>query len=135
MLGLSFDLRRRQIPVLMFHGLCEQIPEYALFQGGRSCLLPVADFSSLIQWCCQNYDVVRVSDIDDLLSGKFPRSRPLLLTFDDGMASAIDYGLPVLRQKRISAVMFVATGITDSGRTPDIFRLDRIVYGCPPPQL
>ena len=97
--------------------------------------MPVDDFSSVVQWCCQNYDVVRVSDIEDLLSGRFPRSRPLLLTFDDGLASAIDYGLPVLRQKRISAVMFVATGITDSGRTPDIFQLERIIYECTPAKL
>lgn len=135
MLALSFYGRGRQIPVLMFHGLCEQIPEYTLFQGGRTCLMPVDDFSSVVQWCCQNYDVVRVSDIDDLLSGKFPRSRPLLLTFDDGLASVIDYGLPVLRQKRLSAVMFVATGITDSGRTPDIFQLERIIYECIPAKV
>ncbi|MBI2360078.1 MAG: polysaccharide deacetylase family protein [Deltaproteobacteria bacterium] len=132
MLGLSFHSRRRQIPVLMFHGLCERIPDYALFEGGRTCHLPVTDFAAVIRWCCQNYDVIRLSDLDDLLARGGRGYRPLLLTFDDGLASAIDLGLPILRNYGVSAVMFVTTGITDAGRTPDIFYLEKVVYQCLP---
>jgi len=127
--------RSLEIPILMLHGLCEQIPSYAVFKGGRTCMLPVEDFSELIQWCCKNFDVVRVSELEDLLQSGFQRYRPLLLTFDDGLASVIDHALPILRERRISAVVFVTTEWTDAGRTPPIFQLERILSSCIPTSL
>lgn len=128
MLGLSLLSGRPPIPVLMFHGLCERVPEYALYPGGRTCFLSLEDFSSVIQWCCQNFDVVRISELDDLLVGKAYKHRPLVLTFDDGLASVIDYALPVLREHQVPAVIFVTTEWTDAGHTPLIFQMERIIF-------
>ena len=115
------------VPILMFHGLCEQMPPYALSAGGRTCLLPVDDFAALVAWCCRNFDVVRLWELDDCLVGRAGSSRPLVLTFDDGLASVIDLALPILRRHRVSAAMFVTTSWTDAERTPAIFLLERIL--------
>src|SRR5438128_5688533 len=102
------------VPVLMLHGLCERMPPYALSAGGRTCLLPVEDFAEVVAWCCRNFDVVRLSELKECLASSGRRARPLVLTFDDGLASVIDLALPILRQHRVSAAMFVTTGWTDA---------------------
>jgi peptidoglycan/xylan/chitin deacetylase (PgdA/CDA1 family) len=120
------------LPVLMLHGLYDRAPSYAQFSGGRTCLLPVEDFSSLIGWCCREFDVIRATDLDDVLSGTRSVRRPLLLTFDDGLASVIDLAVPVLRDHHVSALAFVTAEWTDSGRAPFVFRLERLLYDEPP---
>jgi peptidoglycan/xylan/chitin deacetylase (PgdA/CDA1 family) len=123
------------IPVLMLHGLCARIPDYAQFGGSRTCLLPGDDFRALVAWCCKEFDVIRASQLDAIMSGSLKVRRPLLLTFDDALASMIDIGVPVLRERGISALAFVTTDWTDSGRAPFIFRLERLLFDAPPKQL
>ena len=119
----------------MLHGLCERIPDYAQFGGGRTCLLRADDFRALVSWCTRQFDVIRSSDLDAIVSGALKVRRPLLITFDDALASLIDYGVPVLREHRVSALTFVTTDWTDSGRAPFILRLERRLFSDPPKQI
>jgi len=123
-----FGDSRSGMPVLMFHGLADPVPEYALFSGGRTCLLRHDDFSTLIDWCASRYDLIRLEDLDRVISGEWSGRPPLLLTFDDGLASVVDLATPVLRAHGASAVVFVTTEWTDTGRTPEIFGLERRVW-------
>lgn len=116
------------VPVLMFHGLCEQVPAYAQFPGGRTCLLQVEAFANLIAWCSQNFDILTLAELESYLAGKCRRLRPLILTFDDGLASVLDLALPILRSHRAPAVVFVTTAWTEAGSTPPIFALERFVW-------
>jgi peptidoglycan/xylan/chitin deacetylase (PgdA/CDA1 family) len=119
----------------MFHGLCTQVPGYALFPGGRTCLLKVDDFSKLVAWCSKNFDILRLKDLNEYLITPTQKLRPLILTFDDGLASVIDLALPILKDYRASALVFVTTMWTDSGRTPDIFLLERALWNQIPANL
>ena len=123
------------MPVLMFHGLCRRVPDYALFMGGRTCLLALPDFENIIRWCGDRYDFVRIADLEQIASGEWRGRPPLLLTFDDGLASVIDLAVPVLREHGASAVVFVTTEWTDSQSTPHIFGLERVVFDCLPVHL
>lgn len=116
------------VPVLMFHGLCERMPEYALFPGTRSCLLEVGHFSRIIEWCSTNFRIIRLGDLDEYLLKGAQGPPPLILTFDDALASVIDLAVPVLREHQISAVVFVTTEWMDSRQPPDIFVLERIIW-------
>ena len=116
------------MPVLMFHGLCRRVPDYSLFMGGRTCLLAVADFEKIIRRCADRYDLVRIADLEQIASGEWTGRPPLLLTFDDGLASVVDLAMPVLRKHDASAVVFVTTEWTDSNQAPPIFALERVVY-------
>jgi len=116
------------MPVLMFHGLCRRVPDHALFMGGRTCLLTVADFENVVRWCAERYNLVRIADLEQIASGEWQGRPPLLLTFDDGLASVIDLAMPVLRKHRASAAVFVTTEWTDSNRTPHIFALERVAF-------
>jgi peptidoglycan/xylan/chitin deacetylase (PgdA/CDA1 family) len=119
----------------MFHGLCERVPEYALFPEGRACLLEVEKFSKIIKWCSENYKILRLADLDDFLLNGSQKPPGIILTFDDGLASVIDLALPILQKCRISAVLFVTTDWIDSGCTPDIFLLEKAVWESLPASL
>jgi peptidoglycan/xylan/chitin deacetylase (PgdA/CDA1 family) len=90
----------------MFHGLCERIPEYALFPEGRTCLLEVEKFSKIIKWCSENYKILRLSDLEDYLANGSEKTPGIILTFGDGLAPVMDMALPILQEYRISAVLF-----------------------------
>lgn len=54
----------------------------------------------------------------DLLAGGSPLPpRSLLMTFDDAHASTVEIALPILRERRIPAVLFVCPGILSGSRT------------------
>jgi peptidoglycan/xylan/chitin deacetylase (PgdA/CDA1 family) len=123
------------VRVLMFHNLCERVPDYALFPGGRTCFLEVDKFSKIIKWCSKNYQILCLKDLNKYLFNGSQRHPGIILTFDDGLASVIDLALPILQEYRISAVLFVTTDWIDSGRTPDIFLLEKAIWECFPTNL
>jgi peptidoglycan/xylan/chitin deacetylase (PgdA/CDA1 family) len=79
--------------------------------------------------------VIRLEDLDSNFTFKRWKRPPIILTFDDGLASVIDLALPILRAYRISAVMFVTTDWIDSSRTPDIFLLEKAILESIPVNL
>jgi peptidoglycan/xylan/chitin deacetylase (PgdA/CDA1 family) len=127
--------RAEGVRALMFHGVCEVIPEYAYSPAGRSCMIESREFTTFLDWCLDRYDVIRLDDLERAVAGEWSGKPPVLLTFDDGLASVVDLAVPVLRRHGISAVMFVTTEWTNGGRTPDIFELERAVSGQLPLRL
>jgi len=123
------------VPVLMFHGLFEQTPDYAQFPGGRSCLLSVDDFTSVIDWCVKNFNILRIRDLEKHFTTRSRKRPSLILTFDDGLASVIDLAVPILKNYGISAVVFVTTDWVDASKTPDIFALERAIWESVPANI
>ena len=134
---MNISLLRRIFgaPVIMFHGLYEQLPEYAVFQDERTCMLAVKDFQRLIDWITEHFQVIRLEDLNKHLASGDGKRPPVVLTFDDGLASVMDLALPILQEYRISAVLFVTTDWVDSGRTPDIFLLEKAIWERLPANL
>ncbi len=79
----------------MFHGLCERTPEFARFTGGRTCLLEVRAFERIIDELSKTYRFLRLEELESAGRSN-DRRPPLLLTFDDALASVIDLACPVL---------------------------------------
>jgi len=127
---------RRESPltVLMFHGIVEEIPEYAIYPATRTCLIRQRDFETCVAWCTRTQKVITLRDVPRYLSGNATEPA-ILITFDDGLASVLDLGLPVLTKYGASAVMFVTTDWIDRQETPAIFRLERDLWDAPPTEL
>lgn len=125
---------RPGVTVLMFHGLCEELPRYAAYIGGRTCIVTVAEFSRLVRWCARNVKVLRLEELESHLraGGSSPA---VMITFDDALASVADFAVPVLEEYDVSGVVFATTDWTDSGRTPDIFLLERELWERVPAHL
>ena len=119
------------LSVLMFHGVRKEIPDYAVFPGGRTCLIRESDFESCISWCARTHRIVSLADIPRYLRGDATEPG-ILITFDDGLASVTDLAVPILQRHHATAVLFVTTGWVDSGETPAIFRLERDLWETPP---
>ena len=117
--------------VLMFHGVVRDIPEYAIWRGGSTCLLRASDFDRVVRWCGERYRILRLSDVADFLSSG-SNETAVLLTFDDALASASDLAVGALTAHGASAAVFVTTDWTRSGRTPTIFLLERDLWARMP---
>jgi peptidoglycan/xylan/chitin deacetylase (PgdA/CDA1 family) len=124
---IDFSFPPRGVPALMFHGLCRKVPEYSVFSESRTCLIEEADFVKIIEWISANYDVIRLDDLGRVNTGRWKR-KPVLLTFDDALLSVIDIACPVLKQYNMSAVVFVTVDWIDSGKAPDIFQLEKLLW-------
>jgi len=120
-----------KVLTLMFHGVVKDIPEYVTYSGGRTCLLRQDDFESIIRWCVGRHRILHLSELDDFLTSQSTETA-VLLTFDDGLASIVDFAAPVLKAYGVSATVFVATQWLKAGRTPAIFLLERDLWTSVP---
>jgi len=117
-----------QVTVLSLHAVCDTIPKYAVFYDSKTCILRVEDFCLLARWCRDNFDVITIEDLETSLQGpRRRRYRPLLITFDDALASTVDFAPAILRENGLSALMFVTTDWTDAQQTPFIFQMESIL--------
>ena len=119
--------RRPDLTVLMFHGVTTRMPPYAVFSGGRTCLMRIRDFEHVVGWCKRHRRVLRLTEMSDYLAESNPEPA-VLLTFDDGLASLTDLAVPILRRHGLSALVFVTTGWIDRAATPWVFRLEREMW-------
>ena len=57
---------------------------------------------------CESHDVVRLDEALDVLSGKRSAARDLaVITFDDGYRDVYDHAFPLLRERKLPAVVYV----------------------------
>jgi peptidoglycan/xylan/chitin deacetylase (PgdA/CDA1 family) len=101
---------RARLTVLIFHRV---LPESDPLFPGELDARSFAEFMTLIgSW----FNVLPLGEaIDRLERGGLP-ARPLAITFDDGYRDNFTVALPILRERRLPATFFVATGFLDGGR-------------------
>ena len=97
------------IPILLYHSVGSDM---------SGPLAPYttspADFRDQMAWIAnEGYTTLTVADYASMLLGhqRLP-DRPLLITFDDGLADFLDNALPVLSSHGHACTMFVTTGVT-----------------------
>ncbi len=65
------------------------------------------------------YVVVCGADVVGALNGGPPLpDRAVWITFDDGHSSVVEHALPLLRERSMSATLFVCPGLVDGGEPP-----------------
>lgn len=106
---------RDQIAVLTFHGLRRgdsnigDLLDLSLHE-------PVHRFRQMCEHLATHYEVVRAEEAVSLACGRQrrPPAKPqAILTFDDGYASNLHFALPILREFRLPATVFVSTHFID----------------------
>jgi len=98
------------VPVLTYHDIGPQAK-------GR-LVISVKDFTEQMQYLkAQGYRVVSLDDLYEflLLKRQLPR-RAVVLTFDDGYRSFLQYAHPVLKELGFTATLFVYTDYVGAGR-------------------
>jgi peptidoglycan/xylan/chitin deacetylase (PgdA/CDA1 family) len=98
------------VPVLTYHDIAPQAK-------GR-LVISVKSFEEQMRYLKeQGYRVVRLSEFHEFLSlrRQLPR-RSVVITFDDGYKSFLQYAHPVLKQLGFTATLFVYTDYVGAGR-------------------
>lgn len=96
------------VPILCYHRV-----------GPRANLMimPRETFAAQMEYLAQNnYNVIRLTDLPDFLSGKRPLPpRAVAITFDDGHVSTYQYAYPILRKHGFAATFFLYTDFLGAG--------------------
>jgi peptidoglycan/xylan/chitin deacetylase (PgdA/CDA1 family) len=94
------------IPVLLYHAVGD---DRSGPLGDFTC--SVRSFRDQMAWVAdQGYTTINVGELTRVLTGAVPApSKPLVITFDDGLADFWDNALPVLRAHGYASTMFVTT--------------------------
>lgn len=96
------------LPILCYHRV-----------GPRTNLMvmPRETFAAQMEYLARNkYNVVRLADVPDFLSGKRPLPpKSVVITFDDGHVSAYQHAFPVLKQYGFPATYFLYTDFLGAG--------------------
>jgi peptidoglycan/xylan/chitin deacetylase (PgdA/CDA1 family) len=74
------------------------------------------DFQRQLAFLKQNFDVIGLADLDDVLHR--PRSRAVMITFDDGYCDNYTNAYASLKQIGLPATFFVTTGFLDQPQVP-----------------
>lgn len=102
------------VPVLMYHSVADDGPEPL----ARYRTSP-ASFLQQVRWLRQNgYHTLSPDQLAHALANRTPfYGRPVIITFDDGIADFAENAWPILRAHDFTPEMFVVTGM--AGRTAE----------------
>jgi peptidoglycan/xylan/chitin deacetylase (PgdA/CDA1 family) len=98
----------QMVPILCYHRVGPQT---------NLMIMPRETFAAQMEYLARNhYNVIRLADLPDFLSGKRPLPpRSVIITFDDGHVSAYQHAYPVLRKHGFPATFFLYTDFLGSG--------------------
>ena len=111
-LGLSYSLR-----CVTFHDVSAT---ESLFTRGMRVTVPPGDFEAALKFLTRYYTPVCLQDVLDASEGRSLPPRPVLVTFDDGYASMVEYAAPLCRKYRVPGILFLNAAFLDNeGLAPD----------------
>lgn len=99
------------VPILMYHQVMPKpIPAFA-----RYTVTP-QQFARQMQWLAwAGYTPITLDRLYAARTGSMSLpQRPVVITFDDGFHSCVDYALPILQARNFTAVFFLVAGLMGS---------------------
>jgi len=113
---------RHRLTVLAYHRIAD--PQEAGFIGlERNVSATPEEFGEQLDWIADRFSIVGLSDVVGAVAGGSLPDRPLLITFDDGYRDNLTTALPMLRDRDLTATIFLAAGLVGTRR---LFWWDRI---------
>ncbi len=127
--GAARMLRPRHLLIVCYHGLrSDHAPEDWL-------LVSVRDFRRQLEWLSAHYRMLPLTEgVERLAAGALP-GPSACITFDDGYRNNLTLGLPVLRQLKISATVFLTTSLIGSAHSIWTVEVDHQVVASTSPSL
>lgn len=97
----------REVPVLMYHHL---LPSAEMWQRRQDNItLTVEEFTSQMDYLVSNgWQCISLNDLAAFVKGeRLLAPKSILITFDDGFLSNYKYAYPILKERGMTAVLFV----------------------------
>lgn len=76
------------------------------------------DFKKQLDYFSQNFLILHPSVLNEQKT-----TNGIILTFDDGVKDHIDFVLPELQKRNLSAIFYISTGVYDKNKLLDVHRL------------
>ena len=112
LLGPSYLLR-----CVVFHDIA--VAESPFTRGMGASITP-SDFEIALRFLTRHYNPVSLQDVLTDADGRGLPPRPLLVTFDDGYASVMEWAAPLCNKFGVQAVFFLNAAFLDNHRlAPD----------------
>lgn len=112
---------------LMFHGVVDQLPEYALYPASYDCQLRKHDFEKAIRYCTAHYKILRQEDLPAYYDGT-AKEDGVLISFDDALQNVFTNALPILEKYKAPATVFITSDWTNGGVTPSVFAIEYALF-------
>ena len=115
-LGLPALARRLRngAAILCYHNVVHEA-QSAAPRGETSLHLPLRDFQRQMQWLVRHYEVVPLGDLVRRLEQRQTLRRLAAVTFDDAYFGFFEHALPILRDFKIPATVFVVANAPAKG--------------------
>jgi peptidoglycan/xylan/chitin deacetylase (PgdA/CDA1 family) len=124
LLRLLIASQRSKVTILMLHGVID--PNVPTAWKPLRSYLSTEQLAHGLNILAPYYHFVSLSDAAEMLAGNRPLiPNSLALTFDDGYRNNIIYALPILRQFKAPATIFLSTGNVTEQKP---FWFDRLDY-------
>jgi peptidoglycan/xylan/chitin deacetylase (PgdA/CDA1 family) len=123
-LRLVITSQRNKITILMLHGVMDTTVPSAWVPLRSQ--LTTEQLSQALKVLSQYYNFISLTEATEMLAGMRPLiPNGLVLTFDDGYRNNLSFALPILRQFKIPATIFLSTGNVTEQKP---FWFDRLDY-------
>lgn len=114
-----------ELRILAWHRICDDDPRHFPFDEGLISATPEF-FRRQMQFVSRHFNVISFHDLDRALRDLQPLPpRALIITFDDGYRDNYTTAFPILREFRLPATIFLATGHIGQVK---LFWWDQIAY-------
>lgn len=124
LLRLFVASQRNKVTILMLHGVTD--PDAPSTWKPLRSQLTTEQLSQTLTILAQYYHFVSLNEATEMLAGIRPLTpNSLVLTFDDGYRNNLTFALPILRQFKAPATIFLCTGNVTEQKP---FWFDRLDY-------
>ncbi len=117
-LGAVYSATLHRVKVLAYHRVVPRVDEDSFPFDLELVSAWQEEFDWQVRFLAANHEVITCRDLAELLdAGRHVPRAAVIITFDDGYRDNHDVVLPILKQYRVPAVVFVATGYMDASET------------------
>lgn len=116
----------RDVRVLAYHRVLAQFDEADFPFDPELVSATAEDFAWQMRLVSRDYDPITCADLVNAIEhGRRLPARPVLVTFDDGFCDNFEVAFPILRDCKVPATIFLATGYVDA---PGTYWFDWVAY-------
>lgn len=100
------------VTIVMYHGVLRTPLKFYDW-----CFIDEGSFRSQIKYLKKNFEVIRLSEVNEWLRSGTKGRPAAVITFDDGYQNNYDVAFPILCEEKLPAAIFLTTGFIDTNDT------------------
>lgn len=105
----------RRVVILGYHRVAADF-EAERANAIESCIIGRRSFEAHVAFLAGNFELATMSRALDVLAGRATATRDLaVITFDDGYRDVLENAVPVLRDFRAPATIYISSGVVENG--------------------